>query len=384
MSMTLLGCRDLRPLRRSRLCSWIAVALLSVLTPWPVHAGDGARGQAGEGQAGASEGSFPAIETAPLPSDSAEITRLAFGSCLHQARPQPIWKAILAAKPDLMLMMGDNVYGDFNDPSGERLAAAYAAQAARDEFREARTNVPMLAIWDDHDYGMNDGGADFEHRTKAAEIFHRFWGTAAERDPAEGIYYSRWFGPESRRLQLIFLDTRSARGRLKPKSAAFPHWGKYEPDADPALTMLGAAQWSWLQAELAKPADLRILVSSIQVLAEGHGWERWGNMPAERDRLLRLIAGVKQGRIVILSGDRHVGALYAQGSGVGEIVEATSSSLNMSFPKPAQDAALPPLVSDIVGQENFGMLAIDWERRLTTVELRGVDGAVLAHRGIRF
>ena len=54
--------------------------------------------------------------------------------------------------------------------------------------------------------------------------------------------------------------------------------------------MLGEAQWAWLAERLREPADLRLLVSSIQVLAEGHGWERWGNLPAERERLIRLIA----------------------------------------------------------------------------------------------
>ena len=53
--------------------------------------------------------------------------------------------------------------------------------------------------------------------------------------------------------------------------------------------MLGDAQWAWLAERLREPAALRLIVSSIQVLAEGHGWERWSNLPKERQRLFDLI-----------------------------------------------------------------------------------------------
>jgi alkaline phosphatase D len=147
--------------------------------------------------------------------------------------------------------------------------------------------------------------------------------------------------------------------------------------------VLGAAQWAWLETELARPADLRIVVSSIQVLAEGHGWERWGNLPNERERLIGLIASVKE-PIVVLSGDRHTGAIYAQGAGDREIVEVTSSSLNMPIPKPNLDARIPPLVSEILQSENFGMMSIDWERRNVSLELRDAQGVRLAGRQVPF
>ena len=43
------------------------------------------------------------------------IQRIAFGSCAHQDKPQPIWKSIAAAKPDVFLFLGDNIYGDSED-----------------------------------------------------------------------------------------------------------------------------------------------------------------------------------------------------------------------------------------------------------------------------
>ena len=320
---------------------------------------------------------------APL-SANTTVERIAFGSCLHQAKPQVIWRDVLAARPQLMLMLGDNVYGDFKDAAASELAAAYDAQERQPEFRSVRTAVPMLATWDDHDFGKNDGGTEFPHKRIAAELFHRFWGTKPERPVEDGLYYSRTYGVPGKSVQIIMLDTRSFRSPLKPKSDAFPFWGRYEPDPDPSKTILGPAQWAWLEAKLAKPADLRIIASSIQVLSEGHGWERWGNFPAERDRLLQLLASRNLDRVILLSGDRHSGAIYVTQSGDREIVEMTASALNMVPPNPSQDAHVAPLASDVFTTENFGMLAVDWQRRTFPLSLIGLEGRTLAERAGAF
>jgi alkaline phosphatase D len=258
------------------------------------------------------------------------LERIALGSCLDQARPQPIWKAVLRQRPQLFIMMGDNVYGDGPSPDLKELRHAYALQARYPELAEARAGMPFLRIWDDHDYGLNDGGAGFAHKAEAAELFHKFW--RSQPEAPEGLYHSRIYGPSGRRVQVIMLDTRYFRSALKPRTDAFPHWGKYEPDDDPAKTMLGAAQWAWLEQELRKPGELRLVVSSIQVLAEGHGFERWGNLPRERDRLLRLIAATGAKGVILLSGDRHSGALYRlERPGSYALVEITSSSLNRPY-----------------------------------------------------
>jgi alkaline phosphatase D len=254
------------------------------------------------------------------------LERIALGSCLDQAKPQPIWKAMLQQRPQLFIMMGDNVYGDGPSPDLKELRHAYALQARQPELAKVRASIPFLRIWDDHDYGLNDGGASFAYKAKAAELFHEFWQSRPEAP--EGLYHSRIYGPSGRRVQIIMLDTRWFRSPLKPKTESFQHWGKYEPDDDPAKTMLGEAQWTWLERELKKPAELRILVSSIQVLAEGHGFERWGNLPRERDRLLRLLDATNAKGVILLSGDRHSGALYKlERRGSYPLVELTSSSL---------------------------------------------------------
>ena len=43
------------------------------------------------------------------------LTRIAFGSCAYQERPQPIWAAVVSYRPELFIFAGDNVYGDVRD-----------------------------------------------------------------------------------------------------------------------------------------------------------------------------------------------------------------------------------------------------------------------------
>lgn len=314
----------------------------------------------------------------------ARLARIGFGSCLSQRHPQPIWQAIRADKLDLFLMVGDNVYGDVKSPDVAELAEAYQAQLAHPEFSQARRSLPMLGIWDDHDYGLNDGASAFAHRFGAARLFREFWALDGGPGQEDGVYYGRIFGPPGQRVQIIMLDTRSQRSPFRPKSASFPYWGKYEPDGDPAKTMLGARQWAWLGAELAKPAEIRLVVSSVQVLAEGHGFERWGNLPRERERLIQLIKSSGARGVVLLSGDRHMGALYNRSLGAGRILpEITSSSLNRSY-GPSQDGQTPELLTAPYHPENYGVIEIDWGGRTLRLSLKGLDGKTVETLALKF
>ncbi|MDP1909541.1 MAG: alkaline phosphatase D family protein, partial [Hyphomicrobium sp.] len=199
----------------------------------------------------------------------APLSRIALGSCAKQTMPQPIWDAVLAWRPELFVFMGDNVYGDFKSANATALKEAYAAAQQIAGYERLRETVPHLAIWDDHDYGSNDAGADFAHKAVSKALFLDFWKAPAAdmRRGREGIYESRVIGPPGRRVQVILLDVRWFRSPLKltdQRGAAGKQ--RYLPDSDPAKTMLGATQWAWLAGELRKPAELRLIVSSTQVL----------------------------------------------------------------------------------------------------------------------
>jgi len=306
----------------------------------------------------------------------ASLTRIAFGSCAHQDKPQPIWDAVLAYRPELFVFTGDNVYGDVTSGAMTELRDAYAAAAKVEGIAALRAQVPVLATWDDHDYGQNDGGADFAHKEQAELLFHSFWGIEDDdpRRQRPGVYHAEIFGPPRGRTQVILLDTRSFRSALRPTDERGA-LGKeaYLPEPDPAKTMLGEAQWAWLAEQLRAPAELRLLVSSVQVLAEQHGFERWGNLPLERQRLLDLIAETGANGVVLVSGDRHIGALYRLNDGVPyELYEITSSGLNMAY---AHNRDIGPLrLGEVYGQDNFGTIDVDWQAGEITLSVRGMDG----------
>ena len=333
----------------------------------------------------------PALGTAPLfpavaGAQSAPLTRIAFGSCADQNRPQPIWDAILAYRPQLFIFAGDNVYGDFKTPDAAALRRAYDRAATVEGYRRLRETVEHLAIWDDHDYGQNDGGASFPHKAASKELFLDFWRVPADdaRRRQEGLYHARIEGPPGMRVQVILLDTRWFRSPLRPTDQRdAPGKQRYLPDPDPAKTMLGEAQWAWLADELRKPAELRLLVSTIQVLVEGHGWERWGNFPLERQKLFDTIRQAGARGVVFLSGDRHIGALYKETvPGLPTFYELTSSGLNRTYPTAREPG--PNRIGPLYGAANFGVVDVDWWARTLGLALRDEGGVVRRSLAIGF
>jgi len=315
----------------------------------------------------------------PIPE---RVDRIALGSCAHHKRSQPIWEAVLAAKPDLFVFLGDNVYADTEDP--EEMRAAYADLAAKPGFAELRGRVPVLATWDDHDYGVNDGGAEFPKKAMAEEIFHEFFRTPEDAPSRRrpGIYSAHTFGVEKgERLQLILLDTRYFRGEL----VELPERGRdgpYDVNLDPSATILGEEQWIWLEERLREPADIRIIGSSIQVLPQDHHWERWENFPRERRRLLDLLQSCDTGPVLFVSGDRHMGELMRldeedPASPGFPVYELTTSGLTNAGGGRRGEPNRHRVSPINFQSRNFGMLVIDWERRKVAMELRDVEGEIV-------
>jgi len=360
---------------------------------WSIREGAG-MGKLARAMALAGAFLLSAVMAAPVsaqksPQPEQLLTRIAFGSCAHQELPQPVWDAVLAYKPELFLFTGDNVYGDIlggkTVPEGEvlsSLAIAYAKAETIPGYRALRETVPHLAVWDDHDYGKNDGGGEFVHRDASQKMFVNFW-KLRENDPRQsraGLYHAETYGPQGRRVQVILLDTRSFRSAWKPTDQRGAKGReRYIPDADPDKTMLGTVQWAWLAERLQEPADIRIVVSSIQVLAEEHGFERWAAFPAERARLLALLQEAK-GQVVIVSGDRHIGAVYQQPTqGAVSLAEVTSSGLTHAYAGADEPGA--NRVGALFGAPNFGTFEIDWWAGTLTMSVRAINGEpVRQHR----
>ncbi|MSP76736.1 MAG: alkaline phosphatase family protein [Rhodospirillaceae bacterium] len=305
------------------------------------------------------------------------LSRIAFGSCANQRAPQPIWDAILAYRPQLFIFTGDNVYGDIDAANIEGLRQAYEKAGQIEGYAKLRRSVRHLATWDDHDYGKNDAGAELAFKDAAKEEFLKFWNVPADdaRRSRGGIYDSRIIGPPGMRVQVILLDLRWFRSPLKQAAQRPQGKGPYTPDPDPAKTLLGEIQWSWLAQELRKPAEVRLLVTSLQVLSNGHNWECWENLPTERQKLFDTIRQAKANGVVLLSGDRHFGALYReQPAGLYPLTEITASGLNIAYwavNEPATNR-----LGGVYPVANFGVVEIDWWERTIGLALRDEGGTV--------
>jgi len=316
------------------------------------------------------------------------LTRIAVASCRTQEEPAPILDALVARDPDLFLYIGDNVYGDVwsFSPDMEELFQAYSELSEQDDFRRLTATVPIMATWDDHDYGLNDGGGSFYGKFGSEAIFETYWGMqehpAAERD---GIYYSQVFGPVGQRVQIIMLDTRFFRSDLtRSPNRNAPGMERYIPSDDPDQDMLGPEQWAWLEAELQVPADLRLLVSSVQLLADVHGWEAWKQLPLEQTRLFEVLDASGAQGVILVSGDRHLSALYRQDDLVSfPLYEITASSLNLSYREESDEMSSNQLGA-AYSKENFGEIGIDWDDRTVRLTVHDLTGDAVREQTIRF
>ena len=312
--------------------------------------------------------------------DKTVLTRIAFGSCARQDKPQPIWDAVVALKPDLYLSLGDTIYGDTTDMAV--MKKKYDQLAAIPGWQRLKAACPMLATWDDHDYGVNDGGAEYPKKDESQQLFLDFFGIPKDspRRTQKGVYHAETFGPPDKRVQVIMLDTRYFRSPLKKRLLKLLFGeGPYEPSADTRATMLGDAQWAWLETQLKVPAKVRILVSSVQLVAQDHGWEKWMNHPHERERLYKLIKDTKAAGVVCLSGDRHLAEVSMMDAGIGyPLYDVTSSGLTEAAQKWRRLEVNRHRVATMNWGNNFGFITIDWSKDdpLLRLQVRDQDGEV--------
>ena len=266
------------------------------------------------------------------PIHSSAVTRVVFGSCIKQDQPAPIFSAMAAERAQLLLFTGDNIYADTEDMTLMR--NKYQTLSDNPGFASLIDSCTVMATWDDHDFGVNDGGADYPQREASQQQFLDFWRVPADSPLRQrpGVYDARIFGPAGKRLQVILLDTRFFRSPLKKGERRVG--GPYYPDDDADKTMLGDAQWRWLGEQLRQPAEVRLIVSSIQFVAQDAGQECWANLPLERERMLSLIRDTKAGGVVFISGDRHWSEVSASVEKTPyPIYDITCSSLNQLHPR---------------------------------------------------
>ena len=275
----------------------------------------------------------------------AESIKIGLGSCLDQDYPQPIWQSIKKEDLNYFIFLGDNVYGDTRNGSLRKMKSAYDKQ--KKILPDFLNDISIFSIWDDHDFGINDGGGDYRFKRRSQELYLDFWEITKDDDRSnrEGIYFSKneiFFG---KNFKFIFLDTRFFRSRLKGKKS------NYIENIESDATILGNAQWTWLENELKSDFDFLFIFSSIQIIAKDHRFEKWSNFPNERAKLFELLDQFND-KTILFSGDRHRAGIYRKNG----IIEVTSSSMNK--PGSSFNETDSYLIGKTYPQENYGVLEI--------------------------
>lgn len=332
--------------------------------------------------------------TASLPTGT--VHRIAFGSCAKHWQYQSIWKAVLDQKPDLYLSLGDAIYSDTDGATAwavteKQLQGEWNRLADKPEFQRFRAQVPIMATWDNHDYGTHNGGADFELKEVSKRIFLDFFGEPqqSERRKHAGIYDAKVFGPKGERVQIILLDTRTFRGpfkrdaRSKAERAKIGKVGSYLPHDDADVSILGEDQWTWLENQLRQPAEIRLVCSSTQVIPDKKGMDEWGCFPHERQRLFDLIQVTKANGVILLSGNVHFAEISSLDKSPNRLLEFTSSGLT-HINEAYANADNEYRVAGPFAELNFGLVEIDWSAKpsaMVTLKAIGPDGtAGFTHR----
>ncbi len=297
-------------------------------------------------------------------SSQADSFRIGFGSCLKNSGDAQILDRVVEADPQLFVWLGDNIYGDTENM--QLLQKRYAVLGNNPRFQRLWNHCPNLAIWDDHDFGADNVGQEYPKKRESRAIFLDFWKVPGDdlRRSHEGIYGSYLYGEAEREVHMILLDNRSFRTRKNINSGS----------------ILGAAQWAWLEEELQKPSAVKIICSGIQVVSTEHGYEGWNEFPAERQRLFDLIKKYQVPGVLFVSGDQHWAEISKLSGALGyPAYDLTASSLDQYWRAPANSLR----VGRAYESANFGMIIVEWSPTpILRLQILNGQGAVVEDQSV--
>lgn len=306
----------------------------------------------------------PAVERQVTPN---ALQTIAFGSCDKQDEPQNFWTEIVAQHPDLWIWLGDIIYADTEDM--QAMQQMYQKQKDNPYYQQLHNAARIIGVWDDHDYGVNDGDKTYPKRVESKALLLDFLDVPQDAPVRvhEGAYQSYTFGPKGKRVKVILLDGRYFRDPLEKGEG--DNTRRYLPNANG--DMLGEAQWQWLEQELTNSdAQIHLIGSGIQVLSAEHPFEKWANFPAARQRLLDLLVKTKPAQAILLSGDRHTSEISKMNlPGLGyPLYDITSSGLTHAYTGAnANDEPNQYRVGKVLPAKNYTVLKIDWNQKKPVV-----------------
>jgi alkaline phosphatase D len=319
----------------------------------------------------------------PTISNDTLLETIAFGSCNKENSPQPLWQYIIENEPDLWVWTGDNVYGDTEDM--QVLKQKYDLQKNNPEYQKLLNTCPVVGIWDDHDYGVNDGDKHYPKKDESKNLMFDFLEVATDNEARtrSGTYQAYSFGETNKMVKVILLDARYFRDELRKEGTPYHYVPNDTGD------VLGEAQWTWLENELSdKSINLTVIACGIQFLAKDHRFEKWANFPNARQRLFDLLEEKQPNATILLSGDRHIAEIskIKLDNLPYDLYDITSSGLTHSYEAVGNELNQLRVDNKLSGQKNFGLLKINWNTSplKIKVEIRGLNNQLIFDQDIEF
>ena len=221
---------------------------------------------------------------------------------------QPIWGVIQAQKPDLLLLLGDNVYIGKNgyepqlpDTKASILESKYKRQLEEPHFKKLLSKVPYLAIWDNHDFGLPGRkyiptvpenvhvyGDDVlqEHRQMARGLFNQYLKYESVAPWTKHVYCSYTVN----NIKFIMLDVRSH---------------QQDPSRSNAK-LLDDSQKEWLKNEMVNStAEINVICSGLTYSSgrgdeDGMHWNLYSSWCSEFENLV-----AQSSNVLFLGGNVH-------------------------------------------------------------------------------
>jgi hypothetical protein len=284
---------------------------------------------------------------------------VAVGSC--GTRFGPIFDRLTERRPHVFVWQGDLNYADTHGPLAQTMsgyAGIWRDFLANPRLRPLLERTALVAVRDDHDYGIQDANS-----TNLKDFALAPW------DALMGDHAGYRFaaGP----AEIWVLDQR----RFKTDPLA--------PD-DERKTLLGQEQRDWLLRTLAESkAPFKVICSPCTVFFPANPRDgQWAtSYTAERRLLLDHIAKRVSGRTVFVSGDTHLTAVHEAEDGfearAAPIDIPLPNDITLTDPTLAQRLRAQPDVPYADERSHFALLEVSARGETAVLDLSLVreDGA---------
>lgn len=297
---------------------------------------------------------------------------LSFGSCHKHTKPtsNQILEAIANEEPDLFIWLGDTVYG--KDGDAEDLTTKYQQLKNKPSYQNLLQKSKVYAIWDDHDYGINNGDSSYQNKTKSLADFSAFANLENSEEILQrgGAYQQYEYVENDTKIRLILLDNRFFRTPYLNEKIG----GK---TSETQGKLLGNQQWNWLTSILKKStADIHIFAGGIQFLSNEHRFEKWSNYPEERAAFLSLLKKNQVKNPIFLSGDRHHSELSVLEEKDVVLADITSSGMTEAISWNSKEPN-SYRVGEVVTQNSYASLHIDLNTFTAHVLFKNTTGETI-------